>query len=93
MSILSNISKIDERCLYDQIQVFFDSFRSKYQVRFRRAYNAQHCLITLTEKWKKGVENCGAFGALFTDLFKAFDCSPHELLIAKLDAYEFDKSA
>ena len=25
VSILSNISKIYERCLYDQIQVFFDS--------------------------------------------------------------------
>ena len=32
----------------------------------------------------------GAFGALLTDLFKAFDCLPHELLIAKLHAYEVD---
>ena len=93
MSILSNFSKNYKRRLYDQIQVFFYSFLSKYQGGFRRACNAQHCLITLTEKWKKGVENGKAFGALFTDLFKAFDCSPHELLIAKLDVYGFDKSA
>ena len=93
VSILSNISKIYERCIYDQIQLFFDSLLSKYQCGFRRGYNAQHCLITLIEKWKKSVDNGGGFGALLTDLSKAFDCLPHELLIAKLDAYGFDKSS
>ena len=49
--------------------------------------------MTLIEKWKKSVDNDGAFGALFTDFSKAFDCLSHELLIAKLDAYGFDKNA
>ena len=93
VSILSNISKIYERCIYDQIQLFFDSLLSKYQCGFRRGYNAQHCLITIIEKWKKSVDNGGAFGALLTDLSKAFDCLPHELLIATIDAYGFDKSS
>ena len=93
VSILSNISKIYERCLYDQIQVFFESILSKYQCGFRRGYNAQHCVMTLIEKWKKSADNGGAFSALFTDLSKAFDCLSHELLIAKLDAYGFDKNA
>ena len=91
--MLSNISKIYKRCIYDEIQLFFDSLLSKYQCRFRRGYNAQHCLVTLIEKWKKSVDNGGAFGALLTDLSKAFDCLPHELLIAKVDAYGFDRSS
>ena len=93
VSILSNIFKIYKRCIHDQIQLFFVSLLSKYQYGFRRGYNAQHCLISLIDKWKKSVDNGGAFGALLTDLSKAFDCLPHELLVAKLDAYGFDKSS
>ena len=89
VSTLSNISKIYERCLYDQIQFFFDSILSKYQYGFRRGCNPQHCLITLIEK---SVVNGGAFGALFTDLSKAFDCLSHELLIPKLNACRFNKN-
>ena len=53
----------------------------------------QHCLITLIEKWKKSGDNGGAFGALYTDLSKAFDGLSRVVLIAKLDAYVFDKNA
>ena len=70
-----------------------NSVFSLYQCVFRRVNNAQHCLITLIEIWKKSVYNGGAFSALLTDLLKAFNCLPHELLIAKVDAYGFEKSS
>ena len=91
--ILFNIPKIYERCIYDQIQLFFDSLLSKYQCRFRRDYSTRHCLITLIENWKKSVDNDGARGVLLIDLSKPFDDLPHELLIAKLDTYCFGKSS
>ena len=64
---------------------------SKYQYGFHKGYIAQHYLIALIEKWKQSVDNVGAFGALMTDLSKEFDCLSNELLIAKLDAFGFDK--
>ena len=33
------------------------------------------------------------FGALLTELSKVFDCLPHDLLAAKLSAYDFDNNS
>ena len=63
---------------------------SKCKCGFRKRFNAQHCLVSLLEKWKESVDNGGAFGALMTDVSKALDCLPLELLIAKLTNYGFD---
>ena len=70
-----------------------DKFLSKYQCGFRKGYNAQHCLLAMIEKWKKAVDNGNVFGALLTDLSKAFDCLPHDLIIAKLNSYDFNLTA
>ena len=42
---------------------------------------------------KKRFDKGKLFGALLTDLSKAFDCLPHELIIAKLNAYGFNLPA
>ena len=44
-------------------------------------------------KNEKNRDNKGVFDAVLTDLFKAFGCIPHGLLIAKLNAFGFDKKS
>ena len=68
---------------------FFNSLLSKDQCVLRRGYNAQHRLISLIEKCKKSVDNGDAFGALLTDVLKAFDCVHHEVFISKLHTLEY----
>ena len=47
----------------------------------------------MIEKWRKALDNGKLAGALLTDLFKAFDCLNHNLMIAKLHAYGFDHNS
>ena len=93
VSILSNISKIYERLIFEQIVNYFEQLLSKYQCGFRKGFSAQHCLIAMIEKWRISADNGGYYGAVLTDLSKAFDCLPHGLIIAKLHAYGFETTS
>ena len=65
--LLPIISKIFEKLLSKQIIMYMDKFLSKYQCGFRKADNAQHCLLAMIEKWKKALDNGNVFGALLRD--------------------------
>ena len=90
VNFLPVFSKIFERLLSRQLSEFFDNILSKFQSGFRKGYGTQHCLLLMLEIWKEATDNNKAFGALLTDLSKAFDCLSYDLLIAKLHAYGTD---
>ena len=47
----------------------------------------------MIETWRKYLDENKIVGATLMDLSKAFDCLPHDLLVAKLEAYSLDNKA
>ena len=90
ISILPNISKIYERCLYTQLYDYFNVIFSRNQCGFRKGFSVVNCLLPMIEKWRESLDQDGTYGTLLTDLSKTFDCLPHELIIAKLYTYGVD---
>ena len=54
---------------------------------YRKKFSSQNLLISLIKERRKNLDNNFVVGAVLTDLSKAFSCIPHNLLIAKLSAY------
>ena len=75
VSILPIISRIFENILSKQLYIYFENILSEFQCGFRKGFSTQHCLLLMTEKWKEAVDKDQSFGALLTDLSKAFECS------------------
>ena len=76
-----------------QINNYITNYLSLYLCGYRKGYNTQQTLVSLIEKWKKILDDKGFGGAVLMDLSKAFDTLNHELLIAKLHAYGFNRDS
>ena len=87
--ILPSFSKAFEKCLFDQIYAYIDGILSNAQCGFRKDFSTQYSIISMTERWRRNLDQGDICGALFTDLSKAFECLVHDFLIAKFEAYGF----
>ncbi len=47
----------------------------------------------MIEEWRRKLDNDNVVRAILIDLSKAFDCTPHDLLIVKLFAHGFHEDA
>ena len=87
VSILPLVSKVFEKIIYDQLYEYIEHFLNQLLCGFRKAHSTQHALFRLLQKWQKELDSGGFIGTILMDLSKAYDCLPHDLLIAKLEAY------
>ena len=91
ISIISLLSKPLEKHMLKHIS----SHVSKYdlihpnQSGFRQNYSCHSTLTNLVDQWLLNINKNELTGVVFVDLAKAFDVLDHELLLRKLNLYQF----
>ena len=90
VSVLNTSSKFSEKVIKKQLVRFMEEYFSSLISAYRTNYSSQIVIIQLLEEWRKKLDDNFA---VLTDLSKAFVCIPHELLIAKLAAYDLSEEA
>ena len=91
ISILNTFSKVFERYILEKLTPFFNVTMSQFLSAYRKNFSCQNVLLRLIEQWIQHLDSNKVVGAVLMDLSKAFDCLPHDLLIAKLEAYGLDR--
>ena len=64
----------------------------RYVFAYRKYHGCDSALLSLTEQWKKEIDNNKLIGLVSMDLSKAFDTLPHELIVLKLKEYGADEA-
>ena len=85
--VLPPVSKVFEKLLCDELSDYMKDKFSLLLCGFRKQFSTQHALVRLTERWKRCLDKSGVIVGVLMDLSKAYDCIPHDLLIAKLHTY------
>ena len=92
VSLLPLLSKVFERLLYDQLSDYLEKYLNTLLCGFRKTHSTQHALFKLLQAWQEELDKSGFVSAMLMDLSKAYDCLPHDLLVAKFEAYGMYKT-
>ena len=87
ISVLTSISKVFESIMCDQMVDHFKDLLSIWLAAYRARYSCNNVLLHFVEYLKQALDKGDFAACILMDLSEAFDCLPHDLLIAKLNAY------
>ena len=92
VAILSPISKVLEKVLYEQIYSYFSRnnlFHSNLH-GYRKHRSTQTALLQVYDRWVRAAHEGKLSGVVLLDLSAAFDLVDSDLLLKKLQIYGFD---
>ena len=82
-SLLSHISRVFERVIYNQMNEYIEPFLCKILPGSRKSHNTHDSLLIILANFKEALDNVNSVSAIFMDTLN------HDLLIAKLVVYFF----
>ena len=93
VSLLSLVSKVIEKVVHNQTEIFLNKNKIlyKYQSGFRKSFSVNSCLALLTDEINKGFESGKYTGLILIDVQKAFDTMDHEILLKKMGSIGFSE--
>ena len=69
-----------------------ENFFSQLLCGIHKSHTTQQAPFEVFHKKQKELHSSGFVGPILMNLSKACDCLPHNVLLAKLEAYDFDNS-
>ena len=89
ISLLSSLSKVFEKVVFDQLYEYLISngllFESQYG--FRKQHSTELAALELTDRIRREIDQNKIPFSVFLDLSKAFDTLNHHILLSKLACY------
>uniref|UniRef100_A0A2S2QKG0 Reverse transcriptase domain-containing protein n=1 Tax=Sipha flava TaxID=143950 RepID=A0A2S2QKG0_9HEMI len=85
ITISPHITKIFESLLYNYLRPKLNHILIPQQYGFRTGRNSVSCSVSLSSFIYDCLSNGAQVDVIFTDLSKAFNTDPHNLLIKELD--------
>ena len=79
--------------MYIQLYNYTGNVLNQLLCGFCEPHSTKHALFRLIQSRQKEFYQSGFAGAILMDLSKAYDCLPHDLMVAKLEAYDLAKES
>ena len=91
LTILPSLSKVFETLVHSRVSPQFRSILQKFVFAYRKHHGCDKALLSLTEEWRKKLDDRKIIGLVSMDLSKAFDSLPHDLIVKKFKEYGADE--